>query len=192
MAAYEPAINPIPGVDEWEVVDMPIMPPRYTRGPGRPKMSRNKEPGEMLPAAGTTKLPKTYYTRINCGKCGQTGHNIRTCGKRNQLGSISQAGNVSVDGNANAHDSHTVQQGDHAIGHGSQNLNTHIEAPFVSSQPLPSPPNFSRAIPPLHPSSQPVGHLGHQQHVATKQVQFRKRRENSMSMELASKKVWRP
>lgn len=40
MLAYEPPINPIPGVDEWEVVERLIAPPNYTRGPGRPKMSR--------------------------------------------------------------------------------------------------------------------------------------------------------
>ncbi|XP_061999509.1 uncharacterized protein LOC133716880 [Rosa rugosa] len=45
MLAYEPAINPIPGVHEWDVVEKPIIPPKYTRGPGRPKLSRNKEPG---------------------------------------------------------------------------------------------------------------------------------------------------
>ncbi|XP_040372837.1 uncharacterized protein LOC112191643 [Rosa chinensis] len=64
MLAYEPAINPILGVDEWEVVERPILPPRYTRGPGRPKLSRNKEPGEQAPTPGTTKLSRSYHQSL--------------------------------------------------------------------------------------------------------------------------------
>ncbi|XP_024190525.1 uncharacterized protein LOC112194529 [Rosa chinensis] len=84
MFAYEPAINPIPGVDEWEVVEKPILPSRYTRGPGRPKLSRNKEPSEQAPPPGTTKLSRSYYKSISCSICKKKGHNKRTCSRRQQ------------------------------------------------------------------------------------------------------------
>lgn len=38
-----------------------------------------------------TKLPKSYYSNNKCGKCGQKGHNQRSCGKRNQPSSASEA-----------------------------------------------------------------------------------------------------
>ncbi|KAK9912071.1 hypothetical protein M0R45_035946 [Rubus argutus] len=60
------------------------------KGPGRPKLSRNKEPNELPPPAGTTKLPKSYYSKNKCGKCGQKGHNRRSCGKRIQPTNASQ------------------------------------------------------------------------------------------------------
>ncbi|XP_024171535.1 uncharacterized protein LOC112177478 [Rosa chinensis] len=92
MLAYEPAINPIPGVHEWDVVEKPIIPPKYTRGPGRPKLSRNKEPSELPPPAGATKLPKSYYSKVTCSKCKKKGHNTRTCGKRNGQANNTQFG----------------------------------------------------------------------------------------------------
>ncbi|PRQ32332.1 putative transcription factor interactor and regulator CCHC(Zn) family [Rosa chinensis] len=86
------ADKPIPGVDEWEVVERPILPPRYTRGPGRPKLLRNKEPGEQAPPPGTTKLSRSYHQSITCSVCKKDGHNKRTCSRRQQQGNDSQAG----------------------------------------------------------------------------------------------------
>lgn len=85
--AYEPVINPIAGVSEWEIRHRPMTPPLFRRQPGRPKLSRNKAPSEAEPPPNTTKLSKSYYSRVsrvNCGLCGNKGHNRRTCGKRNQ------------------------------------------------------------------------------------------------------------
>ncbi|XP_061993846.1 uncharacterized protein LOC133711767 [Rosa rugosa] len=75
LMAYEPMINPIAGVDEWELINRPIAPPRFRRLIGRPKMSRNKQPGEEPPQPETTKLPKSYYSQIKCERCGLKGHN---------------------------------------------------------------------------------------------------------------------
>ncbi|XP_062021132.1 uncharacterized protein LOC133737627 [Rosa rugosa] len=47
-------------------------------------MSRNKEPGEDPPPAGTTKLPKSYYSQITCTLCKVKGHNRRTCARRSK------------------------------------------------------------------------------------------------------------
>ncbi|XP_061999138.1 uncharacterized protein LOC133716443 [Rosa rugosa] len=45
MKAYEPIMHPITGVKEWEIINRPIAPPLYRRQPGRPKITRTKEPG---------------------------------------------------------------------------------------------------------------------------------------------------
>ncbi|XP_040364527.1 uncharacterized protein LOC121050041 [Rosa chinensis] len=50
--AYELVINPIAGVSEWEIIHRPIAAPLYRAQPGRPKLKRNKEPGEEPPPAG--------------------------------------------------------------------------------------------------------------------------------------------
>ncbi|XP_062014029.1 uncharacterized protein LOC133730460 [Rosa rugosa] len=84
MKAYEPIMYPINGVQEWDMINRPIAPPLYRRQPGRPKMARNKEAGEVEPPAGLTKLPKVYYTQVKCGICKKKGHNRRTCLSRNQ------------------------------------------------------------------------------------------------------------
>lgn len=47
MKAYEPIMYPITGVEEWDKITRPIAPPLYRRQPGRPKMARNKEAGEI-------------------------------------------------------------------------------------------------------------------------------------------------
>ncbi|XP_061993480.1 uncharacterized protein LOC133711365 [Rosa rugosa] len=86
MKAYEPILFPIAGVAEWDKIHRPIPPPLYRRQPGRPKMSRNKEPGEVAPPTGAEKLPKVYYQQIACGIRKKKGHNRRTCKVRNQQG----------------------------------------------------------------------------------------------------------
>ncbi|KAM5573605.1 hypothetical protein ABKV19_013243 [Rosa sericea] len=84
MKAYEPVINPIAGVQEWELIHRPIAPPLYRAQPGRPKTNRTKAPGEEAPPAGTEKLPRSYYSQVKCGRCHKKGHNVRTCLRRNQ------------------------------------------------------------------------------------------------------------
>ncbi|XP_062005776.1 uncharacterized protein LOC133722949 [Rosa rugosa] len=84
MKAYEPIMHPITGAKEWEKINKPIAPPLYRRQPWRPKTARTKEPGEVVPPPGLTKLPKVYYSQVSCGICKQKGHNKRTCLNRNQ------------------------------------------------------------------------------------------------------------
>lgn len=83
LRAYNPMIYPIAGQDDWEPVDFPIAPPPYKVQPGRPKMQRHKEPGEMKekkapPAPKDGKLPRTGI-KMSCGICGQQGHNKLGC-----------------------------------------------------------------------------------------------------------------
>ncbi|XP_062011844.1 uncharacterized protein LOC133728443 [Rosa rugosa] len=85
LEAYEVVLNPIAGVAEWERIERPVAPPLYRRQPGRPKTKRTKEPGEEPPLAGTEVLPKSYYSQIKCGRCGNRGHNKRTCLRRSQV-----------------------------------------------------------------------------------------------------------
>ncbi|XP_040372479.1 uncharacterized protein LOC112192744 [Rosa chinensis] len=84
LEAYEQVINPIAGISEWEIIHRPIAAPLYRAQPGRPKLKRNKEPGEEPPAAGTEKLSRSFYSQVKCGRCHKKGHNVRTCLRRNQ------------------------------------------------------------------------------------------------------------
>ncbi|KAM5573827.1 hypothetical protein ABKV19_013389, partial [Rosa sericea] len=84
LKAYEPVINPIAGVNEWEIIHRPIAAPLYRAQPGRPKTKRNKEPGEKPLAAGSEKLPRSFYSQVKCGGCHKKSHNVRTCLRRNQ------------------------------------------------------------------------------------------------------------
>ncbi|PKI60111.1 hypothetical protein CRG98_019455 [Punica granatum] len=73
---YEPDIRPIIGEDHWEkqTLDL-ILPPKYSRAGGRPKMKRTK--GNDIPQ--DPYKAKRKYRKIICGKCGQPGHNRRIC-----------------------------------------------------------------------------------------------------------------
>jgi len=52
------------------------LPPRVKKMPGRPKKNRRKDPSE--PVKSGTKSSKVG-TKIRCRRCGNYGHNLRTC-----------------------------------------------------------------------------------------------------------------
>lgn len=84
MCAYAHPMNPIPGVNLWKIVHHPIKPPPFKRQPGRPKKTRRKEEGEVIPASQgtsttTSKLSRSAYVRGKCSACGNPTHNIKTC-----------------------------------------------------------------------------------------------------------------
>ncbi|KAH0779140.1 hypothetical protein KY290_005567 [Solanum tuberosum] len=69
---YEVPMVPMPDKEDWSVpsnvVDETVWPPRYKRLAGRPRKRRKKNADEKI------------IVKINCcGRCGQEGHNKRTC-----------------------------------------------------------------------------------------------------------------
>ncbi|KAI8548880.1 hypothetical protein RHMOL_Rhmol07G0308400 [Rhododendron molle] len=75
---YKGIIYPINGWTMWPSSGcVPVLPPNYGRPSGRPKKSRRKE-REELENPDADKL-KRQNTSLRCGKCGQWGHNIRSC-----------------------------------------------------------------------------------------------------------------
>lgn len=69
----------------WLVVDVEeMLPPTYKRGPGRPKKLRRREADEE-----TAGKYKRQCTRYICTKCGEAGHNHRSC-KSTQVNPIAQ------------------------------------------------------------------------------------------------------
>ncbi|XP_050223969.1 uncharacterized protein LOC126673758 [Mercurialis annua] len=70
LATYSETVFPIEKEDEWkipqEVKDMIVFPPQHMTRTGRPKKRRYKSVTEKSKNA-------------NCGKCGQAGHNKKTC-----------------------------------------------------------------------------------------------------------------
>ncbi|KAF7150218.1 hypothetical protein RHSIM_Rhsim02G0197700 [Rhododendron simsii] len=75
---YRGIIYPINGWTMWPSSGcVPVLPPNYGRSAGRPKKSRRKD-REELEIPDADKL-KRQNTSLRCGKCGQWGHNIRSC-----------------------------------------------------------------------------------------------------------------
>ncbi|KAL2937069.1 Methionyl-tRNA formyltransferase [Bienertia sinuspersici] len=70
--AYGNKINSIPDEENWPDIDMPsLQPPPLKRGVGRPPSNRRREEGE--------KQKGKRSTTSRCSKCGEWGHNVRTC-----------------------------------------------------------------------------------------------------------------
>ncbi|XP_062100867.1 uncharacterized protein LOC133806794 [Humulus lupulus] len=68
-ALYQENVHPLPHQDEWNLpqhLDIMVLPPKTTIPAGRPRKKRIRSRGE----------PKVIIT---CGKCGQPGHNRKTC-----------------------------------------------------------------------------------------------------------------
>ncbi|KAL3516826.1 hypothetical protein ACH5RR_023728 [Cinchona calisaya] len=76
LKAYEHLIVPIPDKSQWIQTDYdPIMAPQMRRGPGRPKKARSKAIDEPKNKTAV----RRHFQQIRCSKCGNYGHNIRTC-----------------------------------------------------------------------------------------------------------------
>ncbi|KAK8694386.1 hypothetical protein V6N13_071940 [Hibiscus sabdariffa] len=83
---YSVVIPTIPSEKYWQDSGMgKIDPPLKRKLPGRPKHKRRKKEGEVK---GKTKLRK-LGAKISCRCCGLTGHNIRTCPKKQQANASS-------------------------------------------------------------------------------------------------------
>lgn len=78
LQIYSHFIQPIRGSKQWSHVENmePILPPMLRRPPGRPHKSRRKEMDET--PTQQSKISKKGV-HMTCRKCGQSGHNARTC-----------------------------------------------------------------------------------------------------------------
>ncbi|XP_042064338.1 uncharacterized protein LOC121808063 [Salvia splendens] len=99
---YENVLYPINGMDNWpktSAVGFELAPPRTKRQRGRPKKVRREEPQVRQHADGSESLRRTFVLR--CRRCGQDGHNRRTCTNnprvdtRTEVGQSSQPGEPS-------------------------------------------------------------------------------------------------
>ncbi|XP_058726755.1 uncharacterized protein LOC131598141 [Vicia villosa] len=88
---YANIVYPNNGPQLWTNVDhVPMSPPVMRRAIGRPKKMRNKTSDEPQ---NPFVLPKKFGT-VTCNKCGQAGHNKRSCkGKRAADRQIPKGGN---------------------------------------------------------------------------------------------------
>lgn len=78
IATYRHSLSPIGGFKDWPYVDEPpVWPPHYTRQPGRPKKKRRRDQHE-LKKSSNNKLSRNGI-KMTCSRCGQIGHNKRTC-----------------------------------------------------------------------------------------------------------------
>lgn len=78
MAIYSNTIKPLNGMNLWPRSDeATILPPQYTRQPGRPKTKRIKDASEKADNVGP-KLGKIQRS-LKCSNCGVLGHNMKTC-----------------------------------------------------------------------------------------------------------------
>lgn len=91
--AYKPCILPMNGRDQWEPSEaIPPLPPKLVRQAGRPPKARRKEKDEQVqhrrkrtagrptPLDGHKK--KRAQETLTCGRCGERGHNKRSCHRR--------------------------------------------------------------------------------------------------------------
>ncbi|KAG5536640.1 hypothetical protein RHGRI_024159 [Rhododendron griersonianum] len=80
MKAYQPLINPINGYKMWPKTGFtPVLPPSARKKVGRPRMKRIRGPEEYLNPLYPHKMLKVGQNSVFCRRCGQHGHNRRTC-----------------------------------------------------------------------------------------------------------------
>lgn len=76
IKTYEPYIEPIVGQRYWKKTGKPeILPPHFKRPAGHSKKQQRKD--NDVPT-NPYKIKK-QYGNIACAKCGELGHNARTC-----------------------------------------------------------------------------------------------------------------
>ncbi|KAK8714515.1 hypothetical protein V6N13_149705 [Hibiscus sabdariffa] len=96
LQIYSNLVKPLRGPKQWprHVTNEPILPPVIRRPVGRPQRNRRKEAGEILTSTG--RMSKKGVVRMTCSKCGNSGHNKRSCkgvvGGNRPLASNSSAG----------------------------------------------------------------------------------------------------
>ncbi|XP_062023137.1 uncharacterized protein LOC133739371 isoform X2 [Rosa rugosa] len=78
MSIYNNLIQPVNSMDLWSrTKDPAILPPQYSRQPGRPKIARMKDASERVQEGGV-KLARVQRS-LRCSNCKQVGHNLKTC-----------------------------------------------------------------------------------------------------------------
>ncbi|GJV15022.1 transposase, MuDR [Tanacetum coccineum] len=93
---YSFKINKVPGREFWAKSQVPsrLIPPYITPQVGRPGKKRNKSAGEVTEMVKDGKLTRKGGT-VTCCKCGQKGHNKRSCKGPSFPGSGSTSGAAS-------------------------------------------------------------------------------------------------
>ncbi|XP_042056426.1 uncharacterized protein LOC121801016 [Salvia splendens] len=109
---YENVLYPINGVDNWpkHTSDgvLELAPPRSKRQRGRPKKLRHEEPQVRLHADGSESLRRTFV--MKCRRCGQEGHNRRTCSNYPRTDTRSQVGENSQHNGARETEENTLPE----------------------------------------------------------------------------------
>ncbi|KAH7840726.1 hypothetical protein Vadar_020739 [Vaccinium darrowii] len=78
--AYQPLVKPINGYKMWPKTGFtPVIPPSERRKQGRPKKKRILGAEEYINPKYPNKLRKIGQNYVYCGRCGQHGHNRRSC-----------------------------------------------------------------------------------------------------------------
>ncbi|GJT06823.1 transposase, MuDR [Tanacetum coccineum] len=122
-------INPCNGPDMWPESDTPITltPPNYKPPVGRPRKKRRKSAAEIYDnLVKKGKLSRAGKT-VTCLKCGQQGHNKRSCKGQRQKGSAS---------GSHAPPQAPSQTTTHASAQAPQSSTQPSQAPQSSTQPL--------------------------------------------------------
>lgn len=88
LKTYAHVLQPIEGLGNWPISDMPRPePPAFVKMPRRPKTERRREVGEQNKG---TKLSRVG-TKIRCRLCGKNDHNARRCPKNLEAGNKANA-----------------------------------------------------------------------------------------------------
>ncbi|RYR71111.1 hypothetical protein Ahy_A02g005404 [Arachis hypogaea] len=175
LATYQHCIQPVNSEEYWEkTIYMNPIPPKLKRPVGRPVKRRRKEPFEIEASrTNGTKVKKTF--RVTCSKCGETGHNYKTCKgppatttrrpTNPNRRTTSRAGSSSGTLNQNAEEVNVSQSAPQAQ---SVNVNAHqvlSETPnsglmpnvvTITSPSLQGQANFQVPIPPSARAKQPI------------------------------------
>ena len=77
IRTYSNVIHPIPDKALWPQVEHgEVLPLMERKMPGRPKKNRKRQPDELA--------KKKRKSGVQCGSCGEWGHNVRTCKGRGE------------------------------------------------------------------------------------------------------------
>ncbi|XP_042049423.1 uncharacterized protein LOC121795059 [Salvia splendens] len=109
---YDNVLYPINGVDNWPKTTsdcaVELAPPRSKRQRGRPKKLRREEPQIRLHADGGESLHLTFV--MKCRRCGQEGHNRRTCSNDPRTDARSQVSETSQHNGSREHGESTLPE----------------------------------------------------------------------------------
>ncbi|XP_042059595.1 uncharacterized protein LOC121804120 [Salvia splendens] len=109
---YENVLYSINGVDNWPNTTsdgaVELAPPRSKRQRGRPKKLRREKPHIRLHADGGESLRRTFV--MKCRRCGQEGHNRRTCSNDPRTDARSQVGETSHYNGSHEHGESTLPE----------------------------------------------------------------------------------
>ncbi|GJR68397.1 putative transcription factor interactor and regulator CCHC(Zn) family protein [Tanacetum coccineum] len=147
---YRFKINPCNGPDMWPESDTPITltPPNYKLPVGRPRKKRRKSAVEIYDnLVKKGKLSRAGKT-VTCLKCGQQGHNKRSCKGQRQKGSASGShAPPQAPSQTTTHASAQAPQSSTQPSQAPQSSTQPSQAPQSSTQPSQSSNRFTKSTP---------------------------------------------